>query len=145
MLSCLDCLIFKGNLPFPYPPPGPPERSIPGGDAQRLRIGGHPQIGALTRTEGAAPHQQLHDDAVLGLAGSTSAPAIARGPALQQGRSREPCQAQPADRQEVPACPAAAPSGTQPSGSIYLRTAGATGTRLYVSSGAGTWAAVAGV
>jgi len=37
------------------------------------------------------------------------------------------------------------PASTQPSGSIYLRTSGAAGARLYVTSGGGTWAAVAGV
>lgn len=36
-------------------------------------------------------------------------------------------------------------SGTQPSGSLWLRTDGAAGARLYVSAGGGTWAAVAGV
>lgn len=38
-----------------------------------------------------------------------------------------------------------AASGTQPAGSLFLRTDGATGSRLYVSAGGGTWAAVAGV
>jgi len=37
------------------------------------------------------------------------------------------------------------PASTQPSGSVYLRTSGAAGARLYVTSGGGTWAAVAGV
>jgi len=36
-------------------------------------------------------------------------------------------------------------TGTQPAGSLFLRTDGAVGTRLYVSAGAGTWNAVAGV
>lgn len=36
-----------------------------------------------------------------------------------------------------------APSGTQPNGSIYLRTDGAANTRFYVSEGGGTWAAIA--
>ena len=40
---------------------------------------------------------------------------------------------------------AGAPSSTQPVGSIYSNVTGTTGTRLYVSAGAGTWAAVAGV
>lgn len=40
---------------------------------------------------------------------------------------------------------AGAATGTQPAGSIWLRTDGATGTRLYVSAGGGTWNAVAGV
>jgi hypothetical protein len=35
--------------------------------------------------------------------------------------------------------------GTQPAGSLWLRTDGATGSRLYVSAGGGTWNAVAGV
>lgn len=39
----------------------------------------------------------------------------------------------------------AAPSGTQPKGSIYLRTSGSTGSTLYVSQGGGTWNAVTGV
>jgi hypothetical protein len=38
-----------------------------------------------------------------------------------------------------------APSATRPIGSLYSRTDGAVGTTLYVSRGAGTWAAVAGV
>ena len=38
-----------------------------------------------------------------------------------------------------------APTSTQPNGSLYSRTDGTTGARLYVSAGAGTWAAVAGV
>lgn len=38
-----------------------------------------------------------------------------------------------------------AATGTQPAGSLFLRTDGATGTRLYVSAGGGTWNAVAGV
>ena len=38
-----------------------------------------------------------------------------------------------------------AASGTQPKGSVWLRTDGAAGTTLYVSQGAGTWNAVAGV
>lgn len=38
-----------------------------------------------------------------------------------------------------------APSATRPVGSIYMRTDGTTGARLYVSAGGGTWAAVAGV
>lgn len=37
------------------------------------------------------------------------------------------------------------PSGIQPNGSLYSNSTGTTGTRLYVSSGAGTWLAVAGV
>lgn len=40
---------------------------------------------------------------------------------------------------------AAAPSSTQPVGSLYSRAGGALGATLYVSRGAGTWAAVAGV
>jgi len=40
---------------------------------------------------------------------------------------------------------AGAPATTTPAGSLYLRTGGATGTRLYVSAGAGTWNPVAGV
>jgi hypothetical protein len=36
-------------------------------------------------------------------------------------------------------------TGTQPSGSLWLRTDGAAGARLYVSAGAGTWVAVASV
>ena len=39
----------------------------------------------------------------------------------------------------------AAPASTQPVGSIYSRVGGAVGATLYVSRGAGTWAAVAGV
>ena len=39
----------------------------------------------------------------------------------------------------------AAPAATQPAGSIYMRTGGASGARLYVSAGAGAWNAVAGV
>ena len=38
-----------------------------------------------------------------------------------------------------------AASGTQPSGSIWIRTDGAAGSRIYVSAGGGTWAAIAGV
>jgi hypothetical protein len=37
---------------------------------------------------------------------------------------------------------AGAPTSTQPNGSIYMRTDGAANTRLYVSEGGGTWAAV---
>jgi hypothetical protein len=37
------------------------------------------------------------------------------------------------------------PSSTQPKGSLYMRTGGAVGSTLYVSQGAGTWNAVAGV
>jgi hypothetical protein len=40
---------------------------------------------------------------------------------------------------------AAVPASTQPIGSLYMRTGGAAGARLYVSAGGGTWAAVAGV
>lgn len=40
---------------------------------------------------------------------------------------------------------AGAATGTQPAGSLWLRTDGSAGARLYVSAGAGTWAAVAGV
>ncbi len=39
----------------------------------------------------------------------------------------------------------AAPSATKPVGSLYSRVGGAVGATLYVSRGAGTWAAVAGV
>jgi hypothetical protein len=39
----------------------------------------------------------------------------------------------------------AAPASTQPVGSLYSRVGGAVGATLYVSRGAGTWAAVAGV
>ena len=38
-----------------------------------------------------------------------------------------------------------APAATQPVGSLYSRVGGAVGATLYVSRGAGTWAAVAGV
>lgn len=38
-----------------------------------------------------------------------------------------------------------APTATRPVGSLYLRTDGASGSRLYVSAGGGTWNAVAGV
>jgi hypothetical protein len=38
-----------------------------------------------------------------------------------------------------------AATGTQPAGSIWLRTDGTTANRFYVSAGGGTWAAVAGV
>jgi hypothetical protein len=38
-----------------------------------------------------------------------------------------------------------AATGTQPSGSLWLRTDGTTANRLYVTSGGGTWLAVAGV
>ena len=38
-----------------------------------------------------------------------------------------------------------AATGTQPAGSLWLRTDGTTANRLYVSAGGGTWAAVAGV
>jgi hypothetical protein len=38
-----------------------------------------------------------------------------------------------------------APSSTQPNGSLFSRTDGSTGSRLYVSAGGGTWNAVAGV
>jgi mucin-19 len=40
---------------------------------------------------------------------------------------------------------AGVPSSTQPAGSLYSNTSGASGSRLYVSAGAGTWNAVAGV
>lgn len=40
---------------------------------------------------------------------------------------------------------AGAPSATKPNGSVYLRTDGTTGSRVYVSAGAGTWNAIAGV
>jgi hypothetical protein len=40
---------------------------------------------------------------------------------------------------------AGAPTSTKPSGSLYMRTDGGVGTRLYVSQGAGSWLAVAGV
>ena len=40
---------------------------------------------------------------------------------------------------------AGAASGTQPKGSIWMRTDGGVGTTLYVSQGAGTWNPVAGV
>jgi hypothetical protein len=40
---------------------------------------------------------------------------------------------------------AGAATGTQPAGSLWLRTDGSAGARLYVSAGGGTWAAVAGV
>jgi hypothetical protein len=36
-------------------------------------------------------------------------------------------------------------AGTQPSGSIWVRTDGAAGARLYVSQGGGTWIAIAAV
>ena len=36
-------------------------------------------------------------------------------------------------------------SGTQPSGSIFIRTDGAAGARIYVSQGAGSWLAIATV
>ena len=39
----------------------------------------------------------------------------------------------------------AAPTSTQPISSLYLRVGGALGATLYVSRGAGTWAAVSGV
>jgi len=38
-----------------------------------------------------------------------------------------------------------AATGTQPKGSLWLRTDGAAGSTLYVTQGGGTWAAVAGV
>jgi hypothetical protein len=38
-----------------------------------------------------------------------------------------------------------APSGTHPSGSLWMRSDGAVGSRLYVSQGGGTWTPVAGV
>ncbi len=38
-----------------------------------------------------------------------------------------------------------APASTQPAGSIYLKEGGATGARLYVSAGSGTWNAISGV
>jgi hypothetical protein len=40
---------------------------------------------------------------------------------------------------------AGAPTITEPSGSLFLRTDGASGSRLYVSQGGGTWNAVSGV
>lgn len=40
---------------------------------------------------------------------------------------------------------AGAATGTQPSGSIWMRTDGSAGARLYVTSGGGTWVAVASV
>lgn len=38
-----------------------------------------------------------------------------------------------------------AAAGTQPAGSLWLRTDGAAGTRIYVSQGGGTWTPIAGV
>lgn len=38
-----------------------------------------------------------------------------------------------------------APTSTQPKGSIYMRSDGGAGTRLYVSAGSGSWTGVAGV
>jgi hypothetical protein len=38
-----------------------------------------------------------------------------------------------------------APSSTQPNGSLYSRSDGSTGSRLYVSAGGGVWSAVSGV
>lgn len=38
-----------------------------------------------------------------------------------------------------------APTTTQPQGSLYLRTGGSVGNRLYISQGGGSWLAVAGV
>jgi len=38
-----------------------------------------------------------------------------------------------------------AATGTQPAGSLWLRTDGSAGARLYVSAGGGTWTPVAGV
>jgi hypothetical protein len=40
---------------------------------------------------------------------------------------------------------AGAPAATKPVGSLYSRTGGALGSRLYVSAGGGVWNAVAGV
>jgi hypothetical protein len=40
---------------------------------------------------------------------------------------------------------AGVPSSVQPNGSLYSNSSGTTGTRLYVSSGSGTWLAVTGV
>lgn len=40
---------------------------------------------------------------------------------------------------------AGVPLGVQPSGSLWLRTDGVVGARLYVSQGGGAWLAVAGV
>jgi hypothetical protein len=40
---------------------------------------------------------------------------------------------------------AGAPAATKPVGSLYSRVGGAVGATLYVSRGAGVWAAVAGV
>jgi hypothetical protein len=40
---------------------------------------------------------------------------------------------------------AGAPSSSQPNGSLYSRTDGSTGSRLYVSAGGGSWNAVSGV
>ncbi len=40
---------------------------------------------------------------------------------------------------------AGVPVGVEPNASLWLRTDGALGSRLYVSAGAGVWAAVAGV
>lgn len=37
------------------------------------------------------------------------------------------------------------PTATLPAGSLYLRTDGASGARVYVSAGSGTWNAIAGV
>ncbi len=38
-----------------------------------------------------------------------------------------------------------AATGTQPSGSIWIRTDGSAGARIYVSAGAGTWVPIAAV
>ena len=40
---------------------------------------------------------------------------------------------------------AGAPTSTQPNASIYLRTDGVTGARVYVSAGGGIWTAISGV
>jgi len=57
--------------------------------------------------------------------GTTAGLALAAGPTVRAG--------------------AGAATGTQPAGSLWLRTDGAAGARLYVSAGAGTWTPVAGV
>ena len=38
-----------------------------------------------------------------------------------------------------------APSATQPVGSLFIRTDGASGTHVYVSQGSGSWTAISGV
>jgi hypothetical protein len=73
--------------------------------------------------------------AVYVSAGNINSQVTVIGPTLQTGGTSGPTWTSGS----------AAPASTQPVGSLYSRIGGAVGATLYVSRGAGTWAAVAGV